>query len=1711
MKAASAKKKSADRAEVSEPSFPVVAIGASAGGLEAMIELLKHLPADTGMAFIYVQHLSPDHKSMLTEILSKRTTMPLHEIDDMDKIKPNNVFVIPENRGIEVTDGHIKLIPRSDSAKAITIDVLFSSLAQAQKERVIGIVLSGSGSDGTTGIQDIKQEGGLTFAQDDTAKFNSMPHAAIATGMIDFVLSPKEIALELSRLSKHQHISTKGVKHGEEDAIDNNSPALKSILHQLHKAVGVDFSVYKMNTIKRRIIRRMLLYRIPQLNEYAKLLSTNKEEVDILYQDLLINVTRFFRDTDTHKYLKDHLFPKLLSGKKPGEPLRIWVPACATGEEAYSLAMMLLEIQERKATDTPVQIFATDLSEQAIHKARTGTYTRQEMETVSPKRLQRFFNKSNDGFRVNKNVRDLCVFATHNILQDPPFSRLDFISCCNLFIYLDVPAQKKAVHTFHYALNDGGFLMLGQSENITQSAHLFKSSIEKYKIFSRKNSNARSLPQLSQRSVKQNSTGNSIPETHQNQMKQSPVAHRTVTHNGLDDAIDAVLVAEFMPASVVINHQLEIIQFRGTTDLFLTHPKGKATFNILKMARPELAFALRNTISKVIKTKQRIRKSGIELKVNATVRMISLEIVPLEIQSDEDLLLILFTEQEQTEVFVNHGSDGKTDSIAKDRRIKKLEEELAAAYADAVAIAQEHEAFTEEMQSASEEVVSSNEELQTLNEELETSKEELESANEELTTTNQELQTRNDLLNESYDYSEALLSTLHEPLIVLDRNLRVKSATKNFYKKFKVKAEETEGALLYDLGNKQWNIPRLRELLEDILPKNKHFHDFEIAHDFPSIGEKIMMLNASRIVQKANQEELILLAISDITDVRKFSLASANAENTLLHEKIAAQQKLKEVLDKAQKQLQNIFLNAPAATAVLEGPDHIYMLSNTAYQKLFNRKTEDFLGRSMREVFPELAGSGLFELVHQVYETGESFTTPEYAMLVDDRNDGVPRQQFYHFSLEPLKNTSGEIYAVIAMIYDITERVVLRKKIEESEKQKLFQLKLNAALSPLTNPVDIEQTVTEIALDFMEADWCHYSTIEDDHLIIHRDAVRGDLPSLAGVYPVNSFSLFKAVLHSGHPLVVDDVRTTDRLDEELKQRCMQLQQVSFILVPVVKSGKHVGLLSLVQSTPRKWTEAEVDLNIDTAERTWAAVQRAKAEEALGKSEEKYRNLFTSIDQGFTLCELIRDQEGKAVNFSILDVNPTYEQQTGVNKEMVLGKPLLEVFPSLNTLLETYAAVVDDQRPAAFENYFEDKARWFAVNAYPVEKDRFAVLFSDITERKEAEEKINASEKNFRQLAELLPQKITQADPTGKVLFYNQNWQSYSGISTETLLREGWGMIMHPDERDEISKQWLHSTKTGNDFQMEIRLLNKKGEYNWHLSHAIAIKDDKGNILKWIGAATEIQKQVEQRIELENAVERRTIQLKQSNDDLLRINKELEAFTYVSSHDLQEPLRKIQIFAGRILEKENQNLSDTGKSYFRLMQNESQRMKTLIQDLLLFSKLNIADRKFEPTDLNSIIDEVKNEFAETIAEKHAVIEVKTSCDIYTIPFQFRQLMHNLISNALKFSNPEIPPHIVVHSRKVKYNDLNIANLPPHEAYCHISIADNGIGFEKEYSKKIFEVFQKLHGKDEYSGTGIGLAIVKKIVDNHNGIITATSKLNKGTTFNVYIPVALKKQP
>jgi len=867
------------------PQFPVVGIGASAGGLDAVRSFLKALPAKSGMAYVFIQHLSPKHISILPEILQKITPFPVHLITDNIHLAPDNLYIIPQNKVVIATDGILKLAPLDESnSKGKTIDLFFSSLGVVHQSYAVGVVLSGALNDGTLGLQVIKSYGGLTFAQDEgSAAFDSMPKSAVSAGAVDFVLSPDKIAEKLIAVNYpfHANYSTEEIK---EATPQQDEEIFKQILTVLRVRRGVDFTYYKQSTLKRRIIRRMALSKIEKTTEYLGFLRESKAEQDALYNDMLISVTNFFRDTQSFDVLCRTLIPELISRKTINEPIRIWVAGCATGEEAYSIAICLQEQLGDKTAAMKIQIFATDISETAIAKARTGIYRPTELADVSASRLQQFFIKLDGNYQVSKSIRDMCVFAQHNLLKDPPFSKIDLVSCRNVMIYLEPVLQKRALTTFHYSLNEEGFLMLGKSETVGNSTDLFISFNNSEKIYRRKGPLGRFM------SVASSGRELSFREIDKNLQKES-------SNKDIFKIADEAMLTNFMPASVLVNEKFDIVQFRGSTETWLVPPPGKPSYNVIKMAREGLAFELRNILHLIKKTNQAARKFAVFFKVNGLQHYVNIQAVPLKDTPEPYFLIVFQTASSSGVQYTISDVAYPPENVVYDEnelRIDQLEKELIQARTDMRGVTEEQETANEELQSANEELLSGSEELQSLNEELETSKEELQSTNEEIMIVNKELLSRNDQLNEARLYTEEIINTIHDPLLILDSNLRVKRATGGFYNKFKTSEKETEGALIYDLGDHQWNIPELHELLDNVLPKKRKLHDFEVTHVFPHIGRKIMCLNV-RQLDNVNGEPLVLLSIEDITDKRKVEEGFAESERLLRESK----ERLKAAVDSA--------------------------------------------------------------------------------------------------------------------------------------------------------------------------------------------------------------------------------------------------------------------------------------------------------------------------------------------------------------------------------------------------------------------------------------------------------------------------------------------------------------------------------------------------------------------------------------------------------------------------------------------------------------------------------------------------------------------------------------------------------------------------------------------------------------------------------------------
>lgn len=1095
--------------------FPVVAVGASAGGLEAFTQLIRVLPDKTGMAFILIQHLDRTHHSMLAELLAKSSSVPVIEAKNQAELQPNFVYVIPPNVRMGILQNRLHLTPREENGLHLPIDFFMRSLVEDRKDKAVGVVLSGTGSDGTLGLAAIKGEGGITFAQEaKSAKYDGMPRSAIASGCVDFVLTPEDIAEELVRIARHPYFgpARKAVeKQPEKDTIHDKIDSL------LRKTSGIDFRLYKPGTVRRRTLRRMAVHKIDNIENYVKHLQAHPEEVEQLYQDLLIPVTSFFRDPEAFETLKTTVFPAFLKDKSNRGNIRIWSPGCSTGEETYSLAIALLEFLGARAPNFHVQIFGTDANERGIDRARVGVYLEQIAQDVSPERLRRFFVKVEQGYRVSKAVRDLCVFARQNIAEDPPFSQMNLVSCRNLLIYFGSGLQQRVVPILHYALRSSGFLMLGNSESVAAFPNLFAPVDKKHKVFVKRVAATRLHYDFS---MLQHPQEGRIPYVPVQQALRAVSKSATT----LQQEADRIVLKNHAPAGLVINGEMEILQFRGRTSAYVEPAPGRASLNLLKMARGGLAEELRKVINKALK-KGSARIMDVPFRHNGRGKSVNIFVERLngDLPAEAANYLVLFEEIRSESPSASRAIRSSTSSArrtGKDRKFLELQRRAASTEEHLRSLIESKEALEEEFQSANEEIFSANEELQSSNEELETSKEELQSTNEELTTVNDELRNRNlelgqlnnDLSNllssttlpvvmvdrelrirrataasakalkilpsdigrsisdirsnitiedvdklisgvietlatkelelrdrqghwyslqirpyrtaddkidgavlvvndidlakaaserikKAKQFAEGIIDTVREPLAVLDSDLRVVYASPSFLGTFRVSREETDTKFLYRLGNEQWNIPKLRALLEKVATNDAPVSDYQVTHDFPDLGTRTMLLNARRIHDVQENEQLILLAIEDITERRQAEKARA---------------RLAAIVESSADAIVTKDLNGTIETW------------NAGAEELFGFSAEEAVGRSITFIIPP-------ELQHEEVEILARLRRGERIEHFDTiRITKKGKQIPVSLTISPIKDSSGEVVGASKVARDISDRKLAEDALKQS-------------------------------------------------------------------------------------------------------------------------------------------------------------------------------------------------------------------------------------------------------------------------------------------------------------------------------------------------------------------------------------------------------------------------------------------------------------------------------------------------------------------------------------------------------------------------------------------------------------------------------------------------------------------------------------------------------
>jgi two-component system CheB/CheR fusion protein len=763
-------KKTAAASRLTTAQFPIVGIGASAGGLEAFEAFFKEMPPNSGIAFVLVSHLDPGHASILPEIIQKKTKMRVWQVTDNMLVKPNQVYIIPPNKEMAILNGCLQLLELSQPRGAnLPIDTFFRSLAQDQTTNAVCVILSGTGTDGTLGLRAIKGEAGMAMVQDmDSAKYDGMPRSAIATRLADYVLTPTEMPKQLLNYVQY---ATKIVADKVAIGDDSTTSALQKIYILLRSKTDHDFSLYKKNTICRRIERRMHVHQIDNINDYVRYLQESDRENSILFKELLIGVTNFFRDPEAFEMLTDKYLPELFKNKPDGYLLRVWVPGCSSGEEPYSIAIILQEFMENVGRHFNVQIFGTDIDEEAVNVARTGLYPEAISADVNPERLKKYFIKEESHYKIKKMIREMVVFAPQNIIKDPPFTKLDMLCCRNLLIYFGPELQKKLLPVFHYSLKEKGILFLGSSESIGQYTDLFTMHEKKWKLFTRKSNASSATPVLDfpvpQQTLK-------MPE------KNTPPLLNKIKEFDTFQLVKTILSESDLPPSVIVDDEANILYVHGRIGRFLEPPEGETSINILEMARDGLKAGLTTALRRISTDRQETFIKNLQVKSNGGYIDVNLTVKPMPNFKTglRGLMMVVFEEHDSSETQAKAAETPVRQlKQKKSDEVRGLEDELQFTKENLQTTIEELETSNEELKSTNEELQSTNEELQSTNEELETSKEELQSLNEESATVNAELQSRIDELSEANDDMKNLLDCTDIATLFLDTELCIRRFT----------------------------------------------------------------------------------------------------------------------------------------------------------------------------------------------------------------------------------------------------------------------------------------------------------------------------------------------------------------------------------------------------------------------------------------------------------------------------------------------------------------------------------------------------------------------------------------------------------------------------------------------------------------------------------------------------------------------------------------------------------------------------------------------------------------------------------------------------------------------------------------------------------------------------------------------------------------------
>ncbi|MDT7856008.1 PAS domain S-box protein [Rubrivirga sp. S365] len=1392
--------------------FLVVGLGASAGGLEALEAFFAGLPKTDGAAFVVVIHLAPDRESQLAEILERSVPLPVTQVTEREEVCPGHVYVIPPNRNLVMEDGHLRLEPLEDERhRRRPIDHFFRTLAEAYGEHAVGVVLSGTGQNGTVGASRLQELGGLVLAQDPAdAGYDEMPRSAIAAGVADTVGTAGQLAREA--IAYGDRLKAARLPPDEDALGRDDVRAVQQVLALLRAQTGHDFAHYKRSTVLRRLARRMHVVGADSPSAYLDALRRTPGEPARLLDDLLISVTNFFRDPEAFEVLEAAVVPSLFEGKGPDDEVRVWVAGCATGEEAYSVAILLAEFAGQLAAPPRVQVFATDLSERAVAVGRAGVYPESIEADVSPERLRRFFRRSTGGYRVTEALRETVLFAPHSLLKDPPFAHLDLVTCRNLLIYLQRSLQQRVLELFHYALDPGGALFLGSSETADAASALYQAEDKDARLYRRRDVEV-ALPALP-RSPRIPSVGVAPAPPARPDGEVGPSVSFADVHRRLR--------AEAAPPSVLVGETGEVVHLSGGAGAFLQMGSGEPTRNVLRLVLPVLRPSVQAALYQARREGGEVASGPVRVEVEGAERAVR---VRARATAEGDSVQVLF----ETAPPAEGGAalvDPPDREAALQAEVQEVREQLQLSV-------EEFETSREELKAQNEELQSINEELRSTAEELETSKEEAQSMAEELQTVNDEMKAKVDELARAKGDLENLITSTEIATLFLDRSLRVQRFTPSVRDHFRLRPS--------DLGRP----------LSDFAPT---FGGAVLADDARAVLDRLEV--QEREVQGADGRWYLV-------HTRPYRTVDDRIDGVVVtFIDITARRQAEEGLRRSEEQFRALV--EASAQIVWSADAEGRIVEDSPSWRAFTGQTA-----------PEWEGEGWADAVHPD-DRAEALAAWRRAVAAGADYDHQNRLRhgpsgtwrWTHTRATPLRDGGGAIRGYVGMNADVTEQREAAEALRAGAGRDAFRAALADALRPSAGALAVEGAAARVLGEYLGASRVHCAAVSADGAT---GTVRTDyhdgVPSVVGTYDLDGYG--RAAMdefRAGRTLVVRDVAADPRLGTAAREATLALDIGAYVLTPVVRDGRGVALFVVHSAEPRDWTDAEVALVEETAERAWEAVTRANAEADLRASEERYRVLVEGAT-GYAM--FMTDAEGRVTMW-----NRGAEATFGVAEADALGRPARFIFTpedraagvfeaELDTARETGQAADDRWHARADGSRFWANGVMMALRGEGGAVRGFAKVLRDNTAHKEAEDALRASEERFRRTAETVPDILFTADPDGRIGYVNPRFMEVTGQTADAALgTEMWEDLVHPDDRA-AAEAVLDAGRGGTEpYAARYRMEVAGGQYRWFLTRAQPVRDDAGALTGWFGTVTDIDQivQAEEEIQaLNETLERRVRQ------------------------------------------------------------------------------------------------------------------------------------------------------------------------------------------------------------------------------------------------------------